>query len=150
MSEDKEKKEYWVDDNLNPVFDKDFKKSIDDESNWGMVNEIQYSAIVEKNYEVTDQELSTIKVYLSSLKDFDRLNELAKVITKNEDRSEILENLYKETTYPKTFKEKLYKIYDEDYKIQKDFINIHVETDQEEFFSNKNREDKLEKLLSNE
>ena len=96
MSKEKEnKEEYWVDVNLNPVFDEKFIDSIDDHSSWEMTNELKYSAFVEKNIEISIEDLDIIKVYLSTKKDTDRLLIISRIITKNEDKLEVITKDFK-------------------------------------------------------
>ncbi|CAG7580255.1 MAG: hypothetical protein SLAVMIC_00324 [uncultured marine phage] len=148
MIKDKENNEdYWVDENLNPKFDKDFQDSIDDQENFEMVHELKYIAYTEKNYEISKEELDNMQIFFRSMKDYDKLLCLARIITKNEKKKKNLEKLYSSDKDEKTLREKLYNIYNEDHNIGK-FIDIHVDSDLKEFLDLKERDNKLEQLLN--
>lgn len=145
MSENKDnKEEFWADENLNPVFDKDFLESTDDHNSWIMVNEIKLKSIIEKNSEVDQESIEKIQTYLMSINDHNRLSLLSKILDKNSKKEKIIKSL-DNGNCETILKQRVYKFYIEEYNLE--FAKNHVDSDVKVYLDNKSREDKLEKLL---
>jgi len=137
---------YWVDDNLEPVFDDDFKKSIDDDILWGMENELKYETLVNKNIKIPISEVNKIEYYLKSIKDFKRLTILDRIKDKNENLFSNIQDL--EINSSRDLKDKVYFLYRDILGIPNEFLDNHVEIDFEIYLSKKERNEKLLKLLN--
>lgn len=136
------KEEYWVNDKLEIVLDKEFKDKLDGDESWAITNQLKYEAFVHRNMKISDDDMSILRTYLTSSKSFKELLILDKIITKNLEKYNTISSLNQDY-----MKGELGDIYREHYKIPKDYIDNHVKTDMEEYSKLKLRNEKLKELL---